>query len=300
MKIALVLGWVLFALDALFAASFFFVRSGGGDAAGRGMAAGLGMILLPLVLLAGALLLWAQMSNSVALQSAALLAVSLPFLAGGGLWLSNWFDARRHTHDQQQAGRFAEPRLSSIAAALDGHDFAAAEALLRQRPAVDWAAVDAHGNTLLEHAVTRVLADYSGDAGVPGVTLLLAQGAPLPQPELVQAIFEGNAPGAVPLLNAVLQAGVDPNSKDRFGEPFVHLSHVYRGREKLELLAKYRANLQVLSSRTDRPQWNALMTAVAMGNPEAARFLLEHGVSATYQAADGQSAEKMMEARPLR
>jgi ankyrin repeat protein len=299
MKIAFVIGWVFVAIEVLFAASFFFAK-GGNDASGKGMAAGFGMVLLPIALLAGALLLWAQLSSSPGLRYAALLAVSLPFLVGGGLWVSNWAEVRRDTHNRKQAGRFPDPRLTRIAAELDQKDYPAAEALLKQSPAIDWTAVDAHGKTLLEHAVNRVLEDYSGDAGVNGVTILLAHGAPLPNAELVQAIFEGNSPGAVALLAAVLQAGVDPNSKDRFGEPFVHLSHVFRGREKLELLAQHGADLHVLSSRTDRPQWNALMTAIYMKSEEPAKFLRQHGVSATYQAPDGQSAEKLMAERPLR
>ena len=300
MKIAFVIGWVFFALEAVFVTSLFFARNAGNDAAGKGMATGFAFASLPLLLLAGALLLWAQRSNSVGLQYAALLVVSIPFLAGGGLWISNWANERSHERSRQAAGRFPNAHLTRIAEALDQKNFADADALLKQGPVVDWAAVDAHGKTLLEHAVARVLEDYSGDAGVQGVTILLSHGAPLPKPEVVSTIFEGNSPGAVALLGAVLKAGVDPNSKDRFGEPFVHLTHVFRGREKLELLAQHGADLHVLSSRTDRPQWNALMTAVAMGNQEAAKFLLEHGVSATYQAPDGQSAAKMMVERPLR
>ncbi len=153
------------------------------------------------------------------------------------------------------------------------------------------------GGPLLEHAVTRVLEDYSGDASAKGVSILLAKGAPLPKAEFVNTIFDGNSPGAVALLEAVLQAGVDPNSKDRFGEPFVHLPHVFRGREKLQLLAQHGADLQVLSSRTDRPQWNALMTAIFTESWEPALFLLEHGVSAEYEAPDGQSAAKMIAER---
>jgi len=299
MKIAFLIGWVFVAVEIVFAASLFFAKSGS-DASGKGMATAFGMVLLPLAVLAGALLLWAQMSSSLGLKYAALLAVSIPFLVGGGLWISNWANERSDDRYRQQAGRFPDARLSKIAETLDKKEYTAAEALLKQSPSVDWTAVDAHGKTLLEHAVNQVLEDYNDDAAVQGVTILMAHGAPLPKAELVTTIFEGNSPGAVALLGAILQAGVDPNTKDRFGEPLVHLTHVFRGREKLELLAKHGADLHVLSSRTDRPQWNALMTAVSMGNQEAAKFLLEQGVSATYRAPDGQSAAKMMEERPLR
>lgn len=277
MRIAFVIGWVFFAVEAFLAASLLFAKSG--DAAGKGMASGMAMVLLPLVLLAGALLLWAQMSSSAALQYAALLAVSLPVLVGAGLWISNWTSERSYEKNSEQAGHFTDARLTRIAMHLDRKEFAAADALLKEKPTVDWAAVDAHGKTLLEHAVTRVLEDYSPEAGVEGVTILLAQGAPLPKAEVVQAIYEGNSPGAVALLAAMLKAGVDPNSKDRFGEPFVHLTHVFRAREKLELLAEHGADLHVLSSRADRPGWNALKTAVAMGNHEVTSFLRDQGVS---------------------
>ena len=294
MKLAFVIGWVFFALEAVFVASLFFSKNVGNDASGRGMASGFGMILLPVLLAVGGLLLWGQGSSSMGLKYAALLVVSVPFLLGGGLWASNEIKERMNGWNRDQAGRFRDSRVNKIARAVDGKDYAAVEGLVKGSPAVDWTATDAHGKTLVEHAVGRVLADYSGDKSVEGVAILLRSGGPIPVGELVNTIFEGNTPGSVALLEVVLKAGVDPNSKDHFGEPLVHCTHTIWGREKLALLAQHGADLKVFSNRTDRPQWTALMTAVYMESWEPAVFLLEQRVSASYTAPDGKSVATLL------
>lgn len=289
MKLAFLIGWVLFALEAVFVASFFYSKNDG-----KAIASSYGMVSLPVLLLVGALLVRAQSSSSMGLKYAGLLMVSVPFLLAGGIWASNEIKERMNSWSRDQAGRFLDAQLNKIARALDGNDYAAVEALLKGSPAVDWAATDAHGKTLVEHAVGRVLADYSGDKSVEGVAILLRNGGPIPVGELVNTIFEGNAPGSVALLEVVLKAGVDPNSKDHFGEPLVHCTHTIWGREKLALLARHAADLRVFSSRKDRPQWTALMTAVSMESWEPAVFLLEHGVSAAYTAPDGKSVATLL------
>ncbi len=292
MKLAFVIGWVFFALEAVFVASFFYSKS---DA--KVIASSYGMLLLPVLLLAGTLLVWAQFSNSMGLQYAGLLVVSMPFLLGAGAWATNFVNERVNGWSRDQAGRFRDARLNQIAKALDRKEYAAVEALVKGSPAVDWTAKDAHGKTLVEHAVGRVLADYSGDKSAEGVAILLRNGGPIPAGELVNTIFEGNTPGSLALLEVVLKAGVDPNSKDHFGEPLVHCSHTIWGREKLALLAQYGADLKVFSKREDRPQWTALMTAVYMRSWEPAVFLLEHGVPPAYQAPDGKSVATLLESR---
>ncbi len=300
MKLAFVIGWVFFVLEAVFVASLFLSKNAGNDAAGKGMATGFGMVLLPILLLVGALLLWAQSSSSMGLKYVGLLVVSIPFLLGAGSWTTDFVKERMNGWSRDQAGRFRDSRLSKVARALDGKDYTAVQELVKQRPAVDWTGLDAHGKTLLEYAVTRVLEDYSGDSSAQGVAVLLANGAPLPKAELVNTIFEGNTPGSVNLLEVILKAGVDPNSKDHFGEPLVHITHAFRAREKLALLAQHGADLKVPSNRTDRPQWTALMTAVYMESWEPAAFLLEHGVSAAYTAPDGKSVASLLAARAVR
>lgn len=295
MKLAFVIGWVFFALEAVFVASLFFSKNDG-----KGMATGFGMVLLPALLLAGALLLGAQLGNSMGLKYVGLVVVSMPFLLGAGSWTTDFVKGRMNGWSRDQAGRFRDSRLNQVARALDRKDYAAVEVLVSKGPALDWTAKDAHGKTVVEHAVTRVLADYSGDVSVEGVRILLKNGGPVPRGELVNTIFEGNSPGSVALLEAVLEAGVDSNSKDHFGEPLVHVTHVFRGREKLELLARHGADLKVYSNRTDRVRWTALMTAVYMGSWESAVFLLGQGASAEYTAPDGKSVASLLADRAVR
>ena len=121
--------------------------------------------------------------------------------------------------------------------------------------------------------------DAAGERGGSGVAILPGKRAPILKAELVEMIFDGNATGAVALLRVVLKAGPDPNSKDQFGEPLVDLTHTFRGVEKLRLLAEHGAGLNVVSSRTDRPRWSALMTAIYMQSWAPAVFLLAHGRS---------------------
>jgi hypothetical protein len=80
LKALALIGWTCFALDVLFVVMMFATRNVGDDAAGRGMATGFGIILTPIVLLAGGALWWAQRSGSFGGVLVATLLVGFPFL----------------------------------------------------------------------------------------------------------------------------------------------------------------------------------------------------------------------------
>ncbi len=296
MKIAFIAAWVLFAIEVLWVAMMFIWKDAGNDAAGRGVATGFGTVLLPFILIAGALLYWGQNSPSKALQWTALIVVAVPFLIGGGLWASNTVENISHRISAGGAGRFSDPHLTNIARAIERKDYPAVEALLKQPAKIDWEARDALDATLLGYAVNRVLADYSGDPSVEGVRLLLARGARSSE-ILLETIISGNTPGSVNLLQAVLEAGANPNSPGPDGLPLIHITHAWHGLDKLKLLARHGADLQALNNRPDRPQWTALMNAAYMMDWEMALFFLQHGVPPGYVAPDGNTLASILKER---
>lgn len=303
MKLAFAAGWICFAAELIFLAYLFISKNAGDDAAGRGVATGYGIVLLPLVLIAGGLLYWAQGSPSRVLQWTALLVVALPFVVGGGLWVNNAITNAGDRRRAAVAGDFAEPRLTALAHAIDQRDPGGLATLLAQGGPIDWQARNRSDATLLGYAIRSVLDDYRGEQGVALVGMLMAHGAPLtgdptrPGQPLLAAIMEGNTPGTVALLRLVLDAGADPNGRDRDGLPLIHITNSWHGLEKLKLLAEHGADLQVRNNRGDRPQWSALMTAAYMQDWELAHFFLAHGVPADYRAPDGSTLATVLAER---
>jgi len=303
MKLAFAAGWICFAVELIFTAYLLITKNAGNDAAGRGVATGYGIVLLPLVLIAGALLYWGQGSASKVVQGAALLVVALPFLVGGGLWVNNAINNAGDRRRVAVAGDFTDPRLTALAHAIEKRDQGALAALLAQGGQIDWQARNNSDATLLGHAIRAVLDDYSGDQGVALVGMLLAHGAPLtadptrPGEPLLAAILGGNTPGTVALLQLVLDAGADPNAPDRDGLPLIHITNSWHGAEKLKLLAAHGVDLQARNNRRDRPQWSALMNAAYMQDWELALFFLAHGVSADYRAPDGNTLATILAER---
>ncbi|HEY3443757.1 MAG TPA: ankyrin repeat domain-containing protein [Paludibaculum sp.] len=303
MKLAFAAGWICFAVELIFTAFLFISKNAGDDAAGRGVATGYGIVLLPLILIAGGLLYWGQGSSSRVLQWTALLVVALPFLVGWGLWVSNAVSDAGDRRRAASAGDFADARLTALAHAIATRDQGALATLLTQSGEIDWQARNRSDATLLGHAVRAVLDDYSGDQGVALVGMLMAHGAPLagdpirPGMPLLAAIMEGNTPGTVALLQLVLDAGADPNVRDRDGLPLIHITNSWHGLEKLKLLAAHGADLQARNNRRDRPQWSALMNAAYMQDWEPALFFLAHGVPPEYRAPDGNTLATVMAER---
>ena len=63
-RLIALIGWVCLALDAAFVIALIVIRDAGDDAAGRGVGRGWGLVLLPVLLLAAALLYWGTKSGS--------------------------------------------------------------------------------------------------------------------------------------------------------------------------------------------------------------------------------------------
>lgn len=298
MKVMFLIGWGLLALEAIGVISLVIVKNAGDDAAGQGVARGWGPVLVPFLLIAGGLLYWGQSSSSKPFQWTALLFVAIPFLIGGGLWTSNELENARHRRVLEQAGQFSDSQLTALARAIDRKDWAALRAMPKQ---IDWTARDGWEATLLGHAIRSVLADYTGDASVEGVRILLAHGAPLvdgvmrPNERLMATVFEANTPGAALLLQTLLEAGADANARTSDGLPLIHITN--QGLEKVKLLVAHGADLKALNNRPDRRQWTALMNAAYMQDWPLATYFLEQGISPAYQAPDGKTLALILKER---
>jgi hypothetical protein len=201
-------------------------------------------------------------------------------------------------------GKFADPHLTRLARAIDRRDVARLRELLAEP--TDYRARDRCDHTILGHAVMRVLETYEPDAGVECVRVLLAAGAPpdrrvlasertsyAPEDyELIAAVFGGNSPGTVALLDALLAAGADPDVDDMHGEPIIFSS--YATVPKLEVLAAHGADLDRVQTRSDRAGWTAIMNAAGMEMWDEALFFLEHGARTDIVAPDGCSLRSLL------
>ena len=298
MKTIQVVSWALWVASALFAALLLTPRTAGDDAAGWGMRSSMGLILLPVVLIAGALLFWSQRSASNTVRLSVFGVIALPFLIGACLFASNSLQQLSYRLGAAQAGRFSDTRLTGIARAIDRKDYAAERELLKQGT-IDWAARDRLDATLLGHAVKRVRDDYAGNPPVDGVKILLANGAPLtdsatrPNEHLMETVFDGNSPGSLEMLKAILDAGGNANATDSFGLPLIHTTSCNLA--KLKLLTEHGADLEAPNNRTDRPKWTPLMNAVYMREWDQALYLIQMKVSLDYRAPDGNTIDSVME-----
>jgi len=300
MKILFLIGWGCFAVELIFVAFLFITKNAGDDAAGRGVATGYAVVLLPLLLISGALLYWGQSSSSKTFQWVALLVVAIPFLIIGGLWannaMTNAVDSMRAAH----ADDFDDPRLTALAKAIDGGDPKTLKSLLVTGGPIDWQARNESNETLLGYAIRTPQSDADVDRHFQTVRMLLAYGAPLtgdptyPGKPLLVAIIDGSSPSTLALLRTVLEAGVDPDTRDRTGLPLIHITNGWQGTKKIELLVEYGADLQALNNRTDRPQWTALMNAAYMQDWDLALYFLNHGIRPDYKAPDGNTLASIM------
>ncbi|MCL4808549.1 MAG: hypothetical protein KJ062_12300 [Thermoanaerobaculia bacterium] len=279
----LVAGWICFALDALVVAAMFFGRDMGDDAAGRGMARGFSYLLAPVLLLAGALLLAGQRTGSKGAILAGTGIVALPFLAFAWNLTTDTATGFLSALRRSREGRFADPRLTAAARAIDRGDVAAAEAALRD-PAPDFTARDRSGETLLGYAVRRSVAWNARPEGLRLVRAVLEAGAPVAGAGRDGELLEANAADSADsrtdeLLGLLLSHGGDPNAKLPFDEePLVFSANLTSA--KAETLARHGADLGATVRSGSRRGWSAPMLAAERGDWSLALRLVQLGAPA--------------------
>jgi ankyrin repeat protein len=305
-KIAVIIGWVFLAIETILVATMFVQPNVGDDAAGRGMARGFEIVLGPVLLCAAALFIWGQRGGPRPAFWAGFGVMAIPLI---GILQSNvlkTFNRLDRAQGKAQGARFADARLTRLGRAIDQDDTATVRAILAEGP-VDFAARSRRGRTVLGRAVEHARSFEGTPTSLETVRLLLDAGAkPVPnavEPEfyrgdldahlLVAYVFGGNTANTIPLLDLLLTAGADPNTRNYEGQPLYFST--YGNIPKLDVLAKHGADFTALeTTRTDRQGWTAAMSAAEMSNWDGVLFLLDHGVSPTHVAPDGKTLQTIV------
>ena len=305
MKRLLLPAWILLGLEVLFVVMLTVTKNVGDDAAGRGMASGFAMLLAPLVLLTGGLLFWAQRGGpAVALWVGILLAFS-PALIWAAIAGGNAVTSMSQAKGRAEFGKFDDPRLTSLARAIEKVDAARMRVILGQG-SVDWHARDRRGQTVLGHAISLAGDEYVDTMRVVPVRLLLDAGAPVESnviaaartPESISAhdvvyhLYFLGTTNALVVLDLLLARGLSPNAVDEDGRPIHVTPHTTPA--ALEVLARHGADFTRLGTKPDQLGWTGLMHAVSRRRWAEATFFLEHGISPGYVAPDGTSVRSIL------
>lgn len=289
------LGWVCLALDAAFVVALIVVRDAGNDAAGRGVGRTWGLVLLPVLLLAAALLYWGTKSGSKISTLSGTVIVALPFvfLAQGKLK-----QMRENSTDRAQKaahGQFTDPRLSALAKAIDAGDTTSLQTLLASykgsAAAPDYTQRDASGETLLGFAVTRALEYTDAEDRVSALRIVLQNGVPYAADaqrvgyDWSFAALVDSRPKGAEVSEIALNAGADPNQTAHYETyPVILSSQVPL--PQLQLLVQHGADVQARNERGE----STLMNAISFQKFPQALFFLEHGVDPDYATSDGRTA----------
>lgn len=301
LKTVSLIGWICFGLDALLVLLLFATKNVGDDAAGRGMATGFAVVLTPILLLAGGILLWGTRSGSRTGIIGGAMFTALPFLLLGANFVSGTIGRIERGISQSRRGKFVDPALTRIARLIEQGDTAGVRAAL-QGASLDFAQRDPFDRTLLGVAVDRATGMGSGPEHKAMVRILLDSGVPY-DPEATRpgndwfAEWAGSSGDMYnDMLEAALQHGADPNTRERFEQHPVIFSY-HMSPAKLRMLVEHGADVHRRSERPDRLGWSALMNAVYFREWESAAFFLEQGVDPDYKSADGSSALSLFRER---
>lgn len=304
MKPVLVLAWACFGIELV--AVVLMLADRGGDAASKGLGAFYAILMgVPMTIAAG-LLLWGQASGRKGPVIAGAAITTLPLTIGLVLGAKGLVrKAARHASLAKQ-GRFADGRLTDLAKALDRGDLERMKTLL-QGPPPDWKARDAFDRTLLGHGVTRALDSMEGrDVHVEAVRLLLKAGAPPAEDalrpndgsyaswySLMNTVAGDGGPRGLALLEILLDAGADPNTKSQYDDHSL-LFEPWMTVAKFEVFAKHGADLHARDGRSDRKGYTLLMNAVVYQQWDNAAWLLAHGVSPEVKGEDGATVDSLL------
>ncbi len=293
-----IFGWTCFALDLAFVVALFVIRDGGSDAAGRGLGRGWALLLLPVLLGAGALLWWATRAESRIGIASGTFLVAIPFLWLAQSKVQQLRENRVSAAEQATHGQFASAELRAIAKQIDLADTAGLRARLdehrRTGTKLDHSERDAAGQTILGFAASRA-SDYLDTTPDKLVSLqmLLAHGVPYAADAVEvggdwhRDLIEGGSERYLDVIATALEAGADANAMGKYDRmPAFFNSNATIG--KLQLLAKHGADFQVLTPAPERH--SAIMRALRFSMFAEALFFLQQGVDPAYVAPNGKTA----------
>ena len=296
MKALNIIAWVLLAIYAITAAAIYIPnRNATGD---RGVGLIIPLMMTPVILLAAAALGFAQYRGWATAVAVMAVLLALPILVVGPGIAGNLLSSYSNKRVQERRGEFRDPVLNEMAVAIRNSDPDKLKTLLAAHPKIDWAARDAVGFTLLGVAFEEARRQTVDRPEHPlCLRLLVAGGAPFQDDAkgrdskmLTALVTETDeTPFMVEMLELMLRAGADPNSKDIEGWPA--LIGLYMEANKAKALLDAGAELRGLRrSDAEHKDWDALMYATNRARWDLALLYLERGCDPNYQAPDGKSA----------
>lgn len=306
MKLAVVTGWILFALEVLVAAGFLFRRSGS-DATGNAIARDLGLVLIPLLVVVGGLFLWGQRGGPRSAFWIGWTILCLPLIVAAYGTLTGGVRGIVRGIGTAAVARFGDARLDDLSEAIERSDTAKVERIVAGA-GLDWRRRNGYGKTVLALAVARACDFNAPPEALAILRALLAAGA-YPKgtnasdttlgegndaDELVLAAFgqSNGRPNAVAVLDLLLAAGGSANARFPDGQPMYFST--YRTVEAMEVLAKHGADFTAKdTSYESRRTQSPAAWAMSEGDFDHALFLLEHGVSPDQDESGGTSARGM-------
>ncbi|MFN7938932.1 MAG: hypothetical protein U0R19_36725 [Bryobacteraceae bacterium] len=305
-RVLFFLGWLLTALDLIWAAVIYFGRDGG-DAATRGLGKGLGTMMAVIAVVAAALLLWGGreagrplaviLGTLVAAAPLMLTVVMMGSRQGLGLIYQSLREPKR---EYQPSPQYAYPDAASREAALElvRNDYAKLEALLKASPAPDLTARDERGVTLLGLAVRVAIMDGGRVEEADGVRLLLAAGARPredalePEERLLEAVVSGRTEASRIALELLLDAGLSPDARMKDGRPV--LFHPRLRPEAARVLLRHGVKRDVPDNRGGAGDWSAVTYQADLRNWETALVLLEGGVPQDHGTPPGSVLARVL------
>jgi hypothetical protein len=308
-KIVIVVGWVLLAIEAVFIAGMALSANVGDDAAGHGVGRALALVLGLVLIGAAALFLWGHRGGPRAAFWIGFGVMAIPLVILARNAAARPFRSVERAIGRAKDADFPDDRLSQLARAIEQDDTATMTLVLAQG-AVDFDARNRSGRTILGRAIEHAIGPGGSPAALDAVRLLLAAGAkPHPnliEPEFTKAnlnahllvahLFHATSANAIPVLDMVLASGADPNTRNYEGAPLYF--EVFSQLPRLEVLATHGAEFTALeNTRSDRMGWTAAMVAAQLEKWDHVLFFLDHGVSADHAAPDGTSLRAIVETK---
>lgn len=301
-----VIGWICFALDAAFVVALIVIRDAGSDAAGRGLGRGWGLLLLPILLAAGALLYWGSKNQSKAGTIVGTLMVALPFILLAQGKFKQMRENSNYRAEKAEHGRFVDANLNAVAELIAAGDTTSLRTLMASYKAnntvLDYTQRDASGETLLGYAV-YVATDYSATADKADVLELLFQSGVPYQADAVKAdavkaeavkagedwhrdLAVGGGGNRERVMELALNAGANPNATARYDKFNMILAHELK-LPQIRILVKHGADVHAIKDNG----YTTLLNAVYFKFYPEALFYLDQGIDPDYVAPDGNTVQ---------
>ena len=273
-KVLIVVGWTIFAVDAVLAVTAMVSRDMGDDAAGRGVAFTYGLIGLAFVLGGGAALFFSGRAHSWVGAGLSILPLALPLLIFFGTDLESYAHSVATSFGRRKEGRYPEPAQRELYKAIQTGDYLAMRKLLASHP--NLSGRDEAGDDLLALAVRQthlVRGQTGGLAAEDAENLKCVEGVRL-----------------------LLEAGMDPNQSKGMDDSSTFVSSAYNvarptghgwqadpaGAEVFRMLLDHGANPNMLK------EGEPLIFSVR-NNPDSMRALLDHGADINGRDAGGNT-----------